>query len=85
MGKPLKVEDLKAGQQVYVVPQRAGVSMGVNLGPFPARGRRVRVDDYIVGLVRRGVVIAHLQEPPRPQPMPVPEPQPQEPAEPEDR
>lgn len=76
MAKPLRVDDLKAGQRVYVVPQRNNVSMGEKLPAFPAKGRSVRVDDYIVGLVRRGVVIAHLQEPPRPQPEPIPQPEP---------
>lgn len=76
MGKPLKVDELTAGQQVYAVPTRGNVSMGEKLGAFPSDGRRIRVNDYVVGLVRRGIVIAYLQEPPRPQPAPEP-PQPE--------
>lgn len=52
----LNVNDLAPGRQVFVVPLRAGIAMSGGRGQIPAQGRRMRVDDYVFGLARRGVV-----------------------------
>lgn len=59
----LNVNDLAPGRQVFVVPLRAGIAMSGGRGQIPAQGRRMRVDDYVIGLARRGVVRVYDQAP----------------------
>lgn len=68
MDKVLDVNDLAPGRQVFVVPLRAGIAMSGGRGQFPAQGRRMRVDDYVIGLARRGVVRVYNQAPVAPVP-----------------
>lgn len=77
-----RVNEVTAGMRVLVVPTRDGVSMGGKQANYPAAGKKQPVSDYVVGLMRRGMVrVYSLTEPvPVPQPQP-PAPQPQEPVE----
>lgn len=71
----LKVENVRAGQRLFVVPLRANVAAGTKPGVIPQRGQYLRADDYLIGLMRRNVVAVYLQEPPAPvKPEPQPEP-----------
>ena len=63
MDKVLDVNDLAPGRQVFVVPLRAGIAMSGGRGQIPEQGRRLRVDDYVIGLARRGVVRVYDQAP----------------------
>lgn len=56
------------GQRVLVVPTREGVSMGTEQPAFPSAGKKQVVTDYIVGLMRRGMVRVFSLTEPNPQP-----------------
>lgn len=71
-----RVRDVRMGNRVLVVPTREGVSMGKEQPAFPVDGKKQVVTDYVIGLMRRGMVRVFSLTEPAPQPSKPQPPQP---------
>lgn len=55
---------LHMGQRILAVPRDATTPRGPKLGCIPVGGMELRVDDYILGCIQRGALLAYPVEAP---------------------
>lgn len=48
---------LRMGDSVWVKPLRQGIPRGHKLDPIPEDGRKMQVNDYVLGMAKRGFVL----------------------------
>jgi len=58
----IPIQEVAAGSRIFVVPRDDSTPRGPGLGPIPTEGMVVVADDYIVGCIARGALVAYEAE-----------------------